>query len=76
MKSSRFPTLFFVIFLMFITPLTPMASAVEGRAELLGGSLSYESNTVEKVVIVDTGTNNLWGGDFYRSTYNLSLIHI
>ncbi|MED5485816.1 MAG: SPRY domain-containing protein, partial [Candidatus Thermoplasmatota archaeon] len=70
MKSSRFPTLFFVIFLMFITPLTPMASAVEGRAELLDGSLSYESNTVEKVVIVDTGTNNLWGGDFYRSTYN------
>ena len=52
MKRSRVPTLFFVIFLMIFTPLTPMASATEGRAEIMFASVTWE-NRVSEISVTD-----------------------
>ena len=61
MIRTRLPTLFFVMFLMIVTPLTPMASAVEARTENLTAFVNWE-NKISGITIADNGQNNGWVG--------------
>ena len=71
MKRSRISILFFVIFLMIITPLTPMSSAVNARAESISGSI-YWYNGPGSVTVNDESDNYMINvsGTYVRSEYN------
>ena len=69
MIRTRLPTLFFVMFLMIVTPLTPMASAVEARTENLTAFINWE-NKISGITIADHGQNNGWVGSTLANNGN------
>ncbi|GEM_PF-2782543 len=71
MKGSRISILFFVIFLMIITPLTPMSSAVNARSPTISGNISWY-NGPGSVSVTDDSDNYMINvsGTFVRSEYN------
>ena len=76
MKRSRVPTLFFVIFLMIVTPLTPMTSATNARAETVTAYISW--HTGPGSVTVDDQSDNYMtnvSGTYVRSEFNFHYSH-
>lgn len=71
MNRSRISTLFFVIFLMIITPLTPMTSAVNARSVIMSGSISWY-NGPGSVTVDDQSDNYMINvsGTYVRSEFD------
>ena len=76
MKRSRVPTLFFVIFLMIITPLTPMTSATNARAETVTAFISWHTGP-GSVTVDDQSANYVTNvsGTYVRSEFNFHYSH-